>query len=233
MRNLEDKRNKKRVSCGRLEQQFDLFEKANVWNLSLDEQHGGVESHQVYQVSVVGPVAVDTSWQAKLNTGFDVSAFVIDWDNQVVQCPQGFWSRIWRKTRDSNHNPLIEVVFERKTCAKCPVRSDCTSAQTAPRKIKLRPREEYDALQQRRDQQQTPEFQQHYARRSGVEGTISQAVGRFDLRRTRYFGLAKTHLQHVATACAINLTRFFAWSNHPIKAKTRTSSFATLRVEPA
>ncbi|HAX84998.1 MAG TPA: hypothetical protein DCY91_01770 [Cyanobacteria bacterium UBA11370] len=38
--------------------------------------------------------------------------------------------------------------------------------------------------------------------RAGVEGTISQAVGAFGLRHCRYLGLAKTHLQHIATAAA-------------------------------
>lgn len=189
-----------------------------------------VESNQAYQVSLVGPVAVDTSWQAKLKTGFDISAFIIDWEQKVAICPQGNLSRLWRKARDCNHNPLIEVVFDRKICATCPVRINCTSAKTAPRKIKLRPRDEYAALVERRHQQQTPEFEQNYARRAGVEGTISQGVGRFGLRRTRYFGLAKTHLQHIATACAINLSRFFAWSNHVTKARTRISSFARLNI---
>lgn len=189
-----------------------------------------VESNQVHQVSVIGPVALDNSWQAKLKTGFDVSTFVIDWDKQVVQCPQGNFSRLWRKTRDCNQNPLIEVVFDRKTCEKCPVRNNCTSAKTAPRKLKLRPREEYDALKQRRSEQVSPEFKQKYTRRAGVEGTISQAVCKFNLRQARYCGLVKTHLQHVATACAINLSRFFAWSKHVDKAPTRTSLFARLRV---
>lgn len=192
-----------------------------------------VQSHENYQVSVIGPVAVDTSWQAKLNTGFDVSAFVIDWDKQVVQCPMGSHSRIWRETHDSNRNPLIQIVFDKKTCAKCPVRSDCTSALTSPRQIKLRPKAEFDALNERRRQQQTKEFQHDYAHRAGVEGTIAQGIVRFDLRRTRYFGTAKTHLQHIATASAINLARFFAWSIHPIKAKTRISPFANLRIAPA
>jgi transposase len=66
-----------------------------------------------------------------------------------------------------------------------------------------------------------------------VEGTISQAVGRFDLRQARYYGLAKTHLQNVATACAINLSRFFAWSKQIKKAQTRTSSFARLNAQPS
>lgn len=31
------------------------------------------------------------------------------------------------------------------------------------------------------------------------------------LRRSRYVGLAKTHLQHVATAAALNVVRCYAW----------------------
>jgi Transposase DDE domain len=85
-----------------------------------------------------------------------------------------------------------------------------------------------DGLVWRRQKQTTKEFEKDDARRAGVEGTISQAVGRFNVRQARYFGIEKTHLQHVATACAINLSRFFSWSKQIIKAGTRTSSFASL-----
>lgn len=190
-----------------------------------------VESNQVYQVSLIGPVAVDTSWQAKSDTGFDVSTFVVDWDKQVVRCPQGHLNRLWRHAYDSNRNPLIEVVFDRRTCGACPVRKNCTSSAQAPRKLKLRPQAEYEALAARRLAQLSQEFQQTYASRAGIEGTISQAVRRFDLRRTRYWGLAKTHLHNVATACAINLSRFFASSNRIAKAQTRHSAFAALRFQ--
>ncbi len=192
-----------------------------------------VESHQIYQVSLIGPVAVDTSWQAKSQTGFDVSTFIIDWDKQVVQCPQGHWSRLWRHAYDTNGNPLIEVVFDRHTCGACPVRNNCTSSTRAPRKLKLRPQAEYEALAARRREQLSTEFKLRYASRSGIEGTISQAVRRFDLRRTRYWGLAKTHLHNVATACAINLSRFFASSNQITKAQTRTTALAALRFQLA
>ncbi|MDJ0678016.1 MAG: IS1182 family transposase [Calothrix sp. MO_167.B42] len=189
-----------------------------------------VEAKNMYHVSVIGPVGNDNSWQAKSDTGFDISVFMIDWDKQVAKCPQGHLSHLWRKTRDCNNNPLIEILFEKKICTICPVRSNCTSAKKAPRKLKLRPRDEHQALVERRQQQITKEFEQDYSRRAGIEGTISQAIGRFNLRRTRYCGLAKTHLQHVATACAINLSRFFAWSKHIHKSQTRTSSFAKLNV---
>lgn len=52
----------------------------------------------------------------------------------------------------------------------------------------------------------------------------------FGLRRARYRGLAKTGLQHVATAAAINLDRLAAWFAERPLAPTRTSRFAMLAV---
>jgi hypothetical protein len=47
----------------------------------------------------------------------------------------------------------------------------------------------------------------------GYRGTILIAFRRFflDTRRSRYIGLAKTHLQQVLTATAVNLIRAAAW----------------------
>jgi transposase len=53
-------------------------------------------------------------------------------------------------------------------------------------------------------------------------------VRAFGLRRTRFRGLAKTHLQHVAIAAAINIDRIVAWLDERPRAKTRTSRFAAL-----
>ena len=61
-----------------------------------------------------------------------------------------------------------------------------------------------------RQRQTTEEFKARYAKRAGVEGTISQAVQRCDLRRTRFKGLAKTALGHVFIAAALNLIRLAA-----------------------
>ena len=56
-----------------------------------------------------------------------------------------------------------------------------------------------------------PSFRAQYALRSGVESSLSQGVRRFDLRQSRYIGLARTHLQHVCTATAMNVVRVIAW----------------------
>jgi transposase len=61
-----------------------------------------------------------------------------------------------------------------------------------------------------------------------LEGTLSQGVRAFGLRRTRYRGLEKTHLQHVATAVAINIDRIVAWLEEWSRGTTRTSRFAAL-----
>ena len=57
---------------------------------------------------------------------------------------------------------------------------------------------------------------------------MSQAVRACGLRRARYRGLAKTGLQNVATAAAINLDRIAAWFAGRPLAPTRTSRFAAL-----
>ena len=62
----------------------------------------------------------------------------------------------------------------------------------------------------------------------GVEGTLSQAVRAFGLRRCRYIGLAKTQLQHVFTVIAMNVARVDAWLTERPLAKTRRSAFASL-----
>jgi transposase len=58
-----------------------------------------------------------------------------------------------------------------------------------------------------RKHQTTAEFQEQYAARAGIEGTISQGVRAFGMRWSRYSGLARTHLQQVLIATAINLVR--------------------------
>ena len=72
-----------------------------------------------------------------------------------------------------------------------------------------------------------------YRVRAGIEGTLSQPVRTMHLRRARYIGLAKVHLQHVLTAAALNLVRVAAWlAGHPF-ARTRQSTFVRLMAHPA
>ena len=79
-----------------------------------------------------------------------------------------------------------------------------------------------------RTRQATSEFKRQYRQRAGIEGAFSQASLRFGIRRSRYIGIAKTHLQHVLTAVAMNLARLVSWLDEVPKTKTHQSRFAAL-----
>jgi transposase len=186
-----------------------------------------VTSRTDHGLELCGPALPDTSWQARSQSAFDITCFAINWEAQEVTCPQGKVSRSWRLKEEKDH-PAIKVSFASQDCAACTSRSQCTRAQQAPRILTFKPKAQYEALQALRQRQDTPEFKERYKTRAGVEGTISQGTRSFDLRRSRYIGLAKTHLQHVAIAAAMNLTRAVAWVTDGQKAQTRRSHFAAL-----
>jgi hypothetical protein len=48
------------------------------------------------------------------------------------------------------------------------------------------------------------------------------------LRRSRYIGQERTHLQHLATAAAMNIARMVRWLNGTPQAQTRRSALAQL-----
>ncbi len=57
---------------------------------------------------------------------------------------------------------------------------------------------------------------------------MSQGVQACGLPHSRYRGLARTHLQHVATGVAISLQRLDDWWTETPRAVTRPSRFAAL-----
>ena len=188
-----------------------------------------VESQQRHGVVVVGPVVEDTSWQAHAAEGFSKADFHVDWDQQVVTCPEGKQSISWLPSTYPKGGMQFEARFARNDCAACPMRSRCTRSKVEPRIITLQARMEFEALQSVRRNQATEKFRKNYAARAGIEGTHSQAIRRCGLRRCRYIGLAKTRLQHVITAVAINLVRVAEWHNDARSADTRISRFAALQ----
>lgn len=186
-----------------------------------------VSSKQTYGVSLVGPVLSDNSWQAKAGKGFDVGSFHLDWQAECATCPQGQTSQNFRPAGER-----IEVVFPKETCAGCPVRSDCTKSATTGRVLHVRSQAAHEALQARRHEQDTPAFRQDYQTRAGIEGTLSQAIRGMGMRRARYDGLHKTHLEHVLTAVAINVVRIDAVLTHTPRGRTRRSNFTRLALHP-
>ena len=109
------------------------------------------------------------------------------------------------------------------------MRSHCTRTNPSQgRRVGLLPQAEFEALKNARQAHESSEGQERYKRRAGIEGTISQGVRGFGLRQSRYRGLAKTHLQNIAIAAAINFERLINWFDGVPLAKTRVSRFKAL-----
>jgi transposase len=188
-----------------------------------------VESRDQYAIDLVGPVHVDPSWQARTPDALDVSQFQVDWERKEVTCPQGEQSISWHLGKDAKGESVVQVWFAQPTCRACPLRQRCTTAQVTGRSMTLRfPLERHAMLQAARTHQQTPEFHEVYRARCGIEGTFSQTTRNTGLRRARYIGQRKTHLQHLFTALATNILRLVCWLDGTPFAKTRTSRLAAL-----
>jgi transposase len=183
-------------------------------------------------IDLVGPVAPENSWQAQAKDGFDSTAFVIDWEAQQARCPQGHHSQKWQ-VRAGPQAPLLHFRFSRTACRACPVRAKCTQSATLPRALTIYPQPLFETLQTARQRQQREAFWQRYARRAGIEGTMAQGNARADLRRARYIGLTKTHLQPVGTALGLNVLRLGAWLAEVKPHTTRPSPFAALAPDRA
>jgi transposase len=187
-----------------------------------------VHSRDEQGITLRGPTRPSQGWQMQVAGAYTIEQFTVDWERQQVCCPQGKWATSWHERVEPDGAPYIIASFSRHDCQACPARPLCTQAQQQGRRLRLPPQDQYEALTAARAWYASEEGSERYKQRAGVEGTLSQGVRAFGLRRTRYWGVAKTHLQHVATAAAINIDRIVAWLDERPRAQTRTSRFAAL-----
>ncbi|WP_327370336.1 IS1182 family transposase [Streptomyces sp. NBC_01217] len=173
-------------------------------------------------ITMITPLLADHSPQAKAAEGFDKIAFTIDWRSRQVRCPEGATSAGWYPVTQHGKDAIV-VDFARADCRPCPSRTQCTASARGTRMLTLRPRELHERTVAARAEQKTKSWKAKYALRSGIEGTINQALDITGIRRARYRGLPKTTLQHAFSATAINIIRLDTWwTTDPLR-KPRTS----------
>lgn len=105
--------------------------------------------------------------------------------------------------------------------------SKSSRGRPGSRELTISTQKEYEILQGARQFQKTQVFKDRYAKRAGVEGTISQSV----YTLCRYRGIEKVHLQHILTACALNLTRIANWLSGKKRSQTRKLPFLALAAQ--
>jgi transposase len=192
-----------------------------------------VESREHYGVDLLGPTRLDYHWQAREGGGFDAQHFPVDWAQQRATCPAGKASISWTPAVDNHDNSVIKMKFSSKDCRHCTQLAHCVrSKKRYPRRtLTIRPQPQYQALQTARQREATPAFQEEYARRAGIEGTISRGTRSTRLRRTRDIGLPRVHLGHILMAVGLNVLRLGEWFLETSRAKTRITPFARLMAD--
>jgi transposase len=216
-------------------QQRDLLPATHIVDTGFLDAELLVKSREYYGVDLLGPTRLDYHWQAREGAGFDVQHFQIDWDQQHATCPAGKTSISWTPAIDNRKNAVIKVKFSSKDCRRCDHVTQCIRSKKryARRTLTIRPQSQYQALQAARQREATEACQAAYARRAGLEGTISRGTRSTRLRRTRYIGLARVRLGHILTAAGLNLLRLGEWLLETARAKTRITPFARLMADGA
>jgi Transposase DDE domain/Transposase domain (DUF772) len=129
---------------------------------------------------------------------FAKTAFEIDPEAGTCTCPAKQETRELRPAKGGGGT----FVFATETCAACPLRAQCTRGQGG-RTVQLHPQEAL--LQQARELQASPAFDEIRQRRQVVEHRIARLV-QLGIRQARYFGRTKTLFQVGLAAAVANLT---------------------------
>jgi transposase len=184
-----------------------------------------VRCARAYGVTLVTPVLLDQSAQARAGQGYDKASFSFDFDQRRGTCPEGRASASWTPCRQAERDAIV-VSWARTDCGPCTKRELCTTGTR--RQITIRDRELHEALAAARAEQTTDEWKRRYAARAGIEGTMRQTTHVTGVRTARYVGLPKTTLEHTIAATTINMIRLDAyWTGKPLD-RTRATHLARL-----
>jgi len=118
------------------------------------------------------------AWPVREGKRFHKQAFFLDWERQIIRCPA---------EQEVPFVPGGVVHFPQDTCAKSPLKAQCTTSAKG-RSVSIHPDEA--RLSELRQRQLTPEGRARLRERVAVEHTLAH-VGRWQGRRARYRGRRK------------------------------------------
>jgi hypothetical protein len=132
------------------------------------------------------------AWPVRNGTRFPKTAFQLDWERQVIHCPNQVVLPF---------EPGAVVHFPAGTCAVCPLRERCTTSQRG-RSVTIHPDEAL--LGELRQRQLTPLGRAKLRERVAVEHALAH-IGRWQGRRARYRGIRKNVFDLRRSAVVHNL----------------------------
>ncbi len=150
-------------------------QKIKLKELQIDRAY--LTSHLVKQRSEDLTI-VCKSWRVRNGQLFDKTAFVLDWDNSEILCPNGVKLPFM---------PGQVVHFPRNQCNICPLHSQCTNSKNG-RSVSIHPDELL--LQELRERQSTALGRAKIRERVSVEHCLAK-IGQWQGEQARYIGLRK------------------------------------------
>src|SRR5207302_3190798 len=135
---------------------------------------------------------------------FAKTDFQIDLEVGTCTCPRQQQTHDFRSAKAGGGM----FVFTSETCAACPLRAQCTRGRGG-RTVQVHAQEAL--LQQARELQASPAFDEARRRRQVVEHRIARLV-QVGIRQARYVGRTKTLFQVCLAAAVANLTLLAATS---------------------
>jgi hypothetical protein len=160
------------------------------------------EKAKALGVEVVSPVM-----GKPLENTLTLTEFTLTSEATVSACPQGH-TPVKVKHKKSKYI----AVFGVQTCSGCPHLKDCP-VKPGKKGYYLRYDDKILRLAQRRAHEQTPEFQEVYRFRAGIEGTMSQMDRKTGLKYLRVRGLAAVSFCATLKAAGINILRAVTFKN--------------------
>jgi Transposase DDE domain/Transposase domain (DUF772) len=136
------------------------------------------------------------AWPVREGRFFPKTAFTVDWERQMLRCPQGI---------EMACQPGKVLHFPTETCASCPQQARCTGSKRG-RSVSLHAEEKL--LQELRVRQGTSEGRATLRERVGVEHDLSH-IGHWQGDRARYRG-ARKNLLDLRRCAVVNNLHIFA-----------------------
>jgi IS5 family transposase len=152
---------------------------------------------------LIGPAQPPPATGSELHS----DAFEVSIQERRAICPGGQVSRqCSRLEEQATGKVTYRFEWGSADCRECPLRPQCVTGAQTHRTLVVG--EHHEALQARRQEMKTPEFEQKKRRRNAIEGTQSELVRGHGMRRARYRGLAKVSLQNYLIGAACNVKRW-------------------------
>lgn len=153
--------------------------------------------------ALMGPAQPSPSCKT---TGYRTEDFDVKVEARRAVCPAGKEDTQCSRLEESQSGK-VSYRFEWSThCHACPMRAQCVGKGQKHRTLVVG--EHHTALQDRRREQTSEAFRKRMHLRNGIEGTQSELVRGYGLRRARYRGKSKLNLQIQFIGAACNIKRW-------------------------